>query len=92
MFARQVEAALSDEALTLQWALVVAPDARDVIPETRGERCRCRLESRPEFGPAATGPRRTAMLAVANGKSTEGDLAAWVSRRAPRPRRSRKAT
>jgi len=34
----------------------------------------------------------TAMLAVANGKSTEGDLAAWVSSRASRSRRSRKAT
>jgi len=39
VFTRQVEAALSDEAfLTLQWALVVAPDAGDVIPGSGGLR------------------------------------------------------
>lgn len=39
VFTRQVEAALSDEALlALQWALVVTPDAGPVIPGSGGLR------------------------------------------------------
>ena len=39
VFTRQVDAALSEEAfLTLQWTLLVAPDAGDVIPGSGGLR------------------------------------------------------